>query len=67
MEEEKEEEREELDMNCGGITPTSLGSVTNWCQFFLVTGSFICRFLVARQINVSSLTYVVVAMRVVRL
>ena len=34
MEEEKEEERDELDMNCGGITPTSLGSVTNWCQFF---------------------------------
>ena len=25
---EKEEEREELDMNCGGITPTSLGSAT---------------------------------------
>ena len=28
MVDEKEEEREELDMNCGGITPTSLGSVT---------------------------------------
>ena len=25
---EKEEVREELDMNCGGITPTSLGSAT---------------------------------------
>ena len=24
---EKEEVREELDINCGGITPTSLGSV----------------------------------------
>ena len=28
MVDEKEEEREELDMNCGGITPTSLGSMT---------------------------------------
>jgi len=27
MVDEKEEEREELDMNCGGITPTSLGSL----------------------------------------
>jgi len=24
---EKDEVREELDMNCGGITPTSLGSM----------------------------------------
>jgi len=27
VEEKEEEERDELDMNCGGITPTSLGSL----------------------------------------
>ena len=30
---EKEEEREVLDMNCGGITPTSLGSVKIYITF----------------------------------
>ena len=49
---EKEEVREELDINCGGITPTSLGSVkigimwTFWYTFLHIG------FLVARQMLV---------------
>ena len=36
---EKEEEREEFDMNCGGITPTSLGSVKIGVSFLAAVSS----------------------------
>ena len=41
---EKEEVRDELDMNCGGITPTSLGSD----KVFVVNVVFYTRYLVGQ-------------------